>query len=415
MTILIAANPLAAQSVDEQVLCLDYSQHYILKFPQLLLEPWDYDAELMNIEVELSPIDARSFKLLPVEEHAFAFFTPQQYPEISGWVGHIESKDTVTISGILARGEVAVLFNLQGTCIFDATTPSQIIGLQGVAVFRFNAYDVSSLQNSPLEYHSDWGLEVVESVTHLSLSKRVTYHGPPPESPDVPDFSPDEQVSLPVTSDTHLKALAGHPQRDDFRKVESYDTLFANILHELTWDEIQFSPGIVLLIDNIAVFTHEKQQYIAQSYVEDGSLDFFYEISYNTLQKIPPLFLILLARSKMSEEDLTGLTEVSPRFATMIEAYNAIPPEELANVSLAEFLLKISESLPEDFRQAYFEESPKLRNYVAGSDDENLKTLYPFPAPSHLRRDQSFPIPSETGEIGKETPEEEQGTVIILH
>jgi hypothetical protein len=41
-----------------------------------------------------------------------------------------------------------------------------------------------------------------------------------------------------------------------------------------------------------------------------------------------------------------------------------------------EFIIKISEQLPEAFRQTYLSQSPKLQQYVAASGDERLKELY---------------------------------------
>ena len=79
-----------------------------------------------------------------------------------------------------------------------------------------------------------------------------------------------------------------------------------------------------------------------------------------------------------SEGDIEGLKEVSPRFREMIDAYKEIPHQELVTLTVAELLKRISENLSDEFRRQYYQQSPKLRNYVQSSKDDNLLELYPF-------------------------------------
>jgi hypothetical protein len=61
----------------------------------------------------------------------------------------------------------------------------------------------------------------------------------------------------------------------------------------------------------------------------------------------------------------------------MLEAYRTIPPEEREGLSVEEFIVILSEYLPEEVRRNYYDQSPKLQQYVRSSEDERLRELYP--------------------------------------
>jgi len=120
------------------------------------------------------------------------------------------------------------------------------------------------------------------------------------------------------------------------------------------------------------------QKRIAEAYVEDGSVNFFKGITYEEIQRTPPLFLILKCSDKMKKKDIGGLKNESERFETMFAEYRELPKEDLPEMLLPEFVITVSEALTEGQRKAYYSQSQKLRDYVFGSKNETLKSLYSF-------------------------------------
>jgi hypothetical protein len=319
--------------------------------------------------VKVSFIDESGFLLVPVREGEWWVHSLQERKR--GWVGTIDANGVVEISGVMGTHVSYTIMELTGTFVNENA-------IKGQAVMRVG----TSLLEAPYVYKSEWGLEPVESAEPLTLSHKVTYHGPPIPVTKMTVPSAEERAQRPATGDLKVKQFAklDPHKRDRFYQglTEDDKQYFDTLLTELTWEEIPYTPGILLLIDHLVTVDEELKQKIAEGYVRDGSLHFFEPIPYEELQQVPPLFLILYVFEKMPEGDIAGLQEVSSRFVTMLEAYKVIPPEELTDLPLLEFITKLSEQLPEEFRRTYFSQSPKLRNYVAASEDERLKELYPF-------------------------------------
>lgn len=355
-----------------------YAQHlneettYSLLLPAFLGRDEDYDAPgIWPYEVKVSYLNGATFLVQPVSEDE-QWVNDLEERNFRGWVGTVKQDGAVEISGviILGNGGGYILVELTGTFVAEDT-------LKGQAVRRIG----DEPPDFPYVYHCEWGLVPVEREDSLEISLRVTYHGPRVIIKAV-STSPWEMAQRPVNSDLGIKDLAGEEPhaRDRFYKgiPQGRKVYYDNLLTEFAWEEIPYIPGILLLIDHLVTVDEEIKQKIAEGYVRDGSLHVFDPIPYEDLQQVPPLFLILYVLEKMPEDDIVGLQEVSPRFVTMLDAYKTIPPEELADLPVLEFMIKISEQLPEEFRGTSFQQSPKLWNYVAASEDKRLKELYPF-------------------------------------
>ncbi len=359
---LLWAGVVQAQPFDEDLL-------YAFILPEWNYYFRDYDANLRSYPVHITFLDETSFLIVPTQPYS-SWAESFQQPEEQHWTGSIGTDGTVEISGVMFLTEWSILVELTGKFLTENTVTGQL-------VFRVS---VGVSEDSLFTYQGAWGLSPF-AAPPLSISPRMTYDGPPP--PPRPTFPPDEvRAQYPSRSDQDIKRFARHDSYDReyfYKRLIKDDKLyFDNLLAELSWNEMPYTPGILLLINHLATVYEPYQQEIATIYVRDGSVHFFGDLSYADLQQFPPLFLILYVLEQMPEGDIAGLQKVSSRFVTMLEAYQAIPPEELADLPAPEFMMKISEQLPEEFRESYFEQSPKLRNYVAVSDDERLKALYPF-------------------------------------
>ncbi len=80
----------------------------------------------------------------------------------------------------------------------------------------------------------------------------------------------------------------------------------------------------------------------------------------------------------MKQGDINGLKDESPRFGKMLDSFRNIPAGELANLTLKEFVTTVSEYLPQDLRQEYCQQSPKLQEYIKSPDSSFLRGLYGF-------------------------------------
>lgn len=356
---------LSAQTLDENT-------EYFLVLPEIRFEGEDYEAAQIDFyPVTVSSIDNHTFLLRPINEWEY-WMKSLDEQNIRGWICTMNPDGIVEISGAMMREEAYVMLELTGRFINE-------FAIKGLAVIRIG---IAFEGESPFVYHSEWELTSLENREPLALSSQVTYHGPPMPLIEMTAPSPEERDQYPVNTAHGIKRFAGYEPHD--RKYfykglpEESKTYYDVLLTELTWEEITYTPGILLLLDHLVTIDEKYRQKIAEGSVSDSSLHFFNPIPYKELQPLPPLYLILFVLDKVPQEDETGLQEVSPRFATMLEAYRTIPAEELADASISTFLITLSEHLPEEFRRSYYAQSPKLRNYVASSEDERLKALYPF-------------------------------------
>jgi len=363
--IILCTIPLYAQN-------FDYSKSYLFKMPSIELKGKDYEGKIEQYKVSLTEIDNSTFTIIPVVEYG-EWVKSISDPRVRGWVGKIGDNNGVKISGLIIGEYSYAILELTGKLLSKDM-------MKGTGNIRIG---FGHPGETPYVSRSEWCLEPEDTAKPLKISKKVTYHGPPLPPPEkMSTYSPEEKAKFPPIDEYGIKSMAR--RESDFRerlinkasgKRKMY---YKNISTELTWEEIKYTPGILLLIDHLATLAEADQRPIAKGYIDDKSWDFFGDIPYVELQKVPPLFLILRCLDKMKETDIEGLKKESLRFKEMFDAYNTIPKEKLSTLTLEEFILKVSENLPEDFRKDYYHHSPKLQNYVTSSDDANLKKLYPF-------------------------------------
>ncbi|MGA1790161.1 MAG: hypothetical protein ACMUIM_01640 [bacterium] len=346
--ILLIASPLKAQE-------LDYGKSYLFKLPKLQLRGFDYESEIRSYQVKLSKIDNKTFMIIPVEK-VDKWFESREKPYVRGWLGEKNTHNDVEISGMWTIGEGYAVMELNGNFV-------EKDALKGNAIMRVG---VDASGETPSVYRSDWCLEPEDTKKPIDISNKITYHGPPAKTLPVTVPSSEEKAKRPPIDDLGIKSLARNKPklRERFYRASEKNlklrAYYDKLLSELTWDEIKYTPGILLLVDHLSTLEEVDQKRIANSYVRDGSVNFFDEISYKELQRTPPLFLILKCIDHMKESDIEGLQEESSRFLKMLDAYKEIPNEELSDLTLTEFIIKISESLPIAFRKSYYKQSLKL-------------------------------------------------------
>ncbi len=358
---------------------MNFNSRYVLKLPKwgnILNTPMragEYDISFASYPVTLSPAEGESVlitprKLLPGESWER---WNNNGTTTKGWLGTIDSQRSIEISGVMIQGYFLGAFELTGTLDERGIA-------QGDGVFRF----MEERPNDPASPYINtfkWALDLEYNREPVVLSNKIIYHGPRLPPVEIPTFSSEEMAQYPFTDDLQIKRFA---KEEPYTRERFYKGLpqenkehFDALLTELTWDELPHIPGVLLLINHLAGVEPTYQQTVAEKYVRDESYSFFGDLSFEELQSVPPLFATLYVQDNMPVQ---GLQEASPRFATMLEAYHAVPAEELADLAMQEFIMKISELLPEEFRREYYGQSPKLRAYVTASKDERLRELYPF-------------------------------------
>ena len=353
---------------------LEYNNIYVLKLPMWKLVGEDYVSEILVRGVRLVKKSDHTFVIFPIEDRDNEKWVKSvNEPTEAGWVGEIKGGNSVGISGLITLNGDYALLELKGEFVNRTS-------IRGSGAIRVG---IGRPTESPFLYKCEWALEPEQIDEPLEISNRVTYHGPSVPAPREPEItSPADEAKRPSQSDTSMKRMAAYDR--NFRSTlysqssialkKQYDTVLA----ELTWEEMKYTPGILLLVDHLASLDEEDQRRIAEGYVRDGSIDFFGDTPYTELQKVPPLFLILKSIDQMNESDIGGLKSSSLRFLKMLKAYQQIPPDELADAALDDFLVRVSEEWPIDLREAYYRDSPKLRAYVESPEGSSLRALYPF-------------------------------------
>ncbi len=146
---------------------------------------------------------------------------------------------------------------------------------------------------TPYVYKFEWALEPADTKKPVKLSHRVTYHGPFVPTIKAETSTPEERAKRPITSDGQIKSLAKETDSRErfykrFPKGSKDKKYYDKLLSELTWDEIKYTPGILLLIDHLATLEKPDQKRIANMYVKDGSVNFFGDTPYEELRRTPP-------------------------------------------------------------------------------------------------------------------------------
>ena len=352
----------------------DYTKNYIIKLPDLDREiAENFETQIVSFPVQLSKINDKSFMLTPPSGKTYdRWMKSVDEPEVKAWLMEIESDDVIKIIGMMGQGEGMLTFELIGSY----TTSGAIKGNGTITPGL-------GIQKMPYFYKIEWALVPEDFKEKLEISNQLVYDGPSAPAPSWPEMTTkEEEAKRPFQSDRSIKRFASHSEKERERFYNrlkgSHKAFYDNLLSEFPWDEMRYAPGILLLIDHLASLEKGDQKRIADAYVRDGSVDFFGDTPYEEIQKVPPLYLILRCLDKMNEEDIQGLIESSPRFQIMMQAYESSSPGELTDLSLLEFVIAISKNLPADFRKEYLQQSQKLRDYVHGSGNSALRSIYPF-------------------------------------
>ena len=348
---------------------LDYNKDYFFKAPIIKDKSISYDSKIKKTRVRLYSVDENTFTINPLSEYKKWFKSLEEH-ETEGWIGKTNKDNTVTISGVWVAGEGFFVVNAEGSFVDNNVLKGTLKRQLGITAEKL----------TPFVYESEWCLEPVDTDEILKISTRVAYQGPPSKTIRATTSTPEERAKRPIDSDSGIKRFANSKNRKKFKKIipKERSCYYENLLKEFAWDEIKYAPGILLLIDHLATLDEVDQKRIAKAYIDDKSMDFFERISYEEIQKTPPLFMILKCSDKMKKKDIDGLNNESERFGSMFAGYNELPKEDLAEMSLSEFVITMSEQLTENSRKKYYNQSKKLKDYVLGSKDETLKGLYPF-------------------------------------
>jgi hypothetical protein len=355
----------------------NYEKDYTLRLPA----DWgiygeDYETEILSISVNVSKINAKSFLITSKDEDdkEIMLLRSVSQQETRGWIGNIDDNGIVRISGLAAKKRFYYLAGVELTGDFvgrDAILGSLTMKV-GVGGPEEN--------NRTLNYSSEWAMEPVDIEEHIIISHKVRYHGPPLEKAKMWAYSIEERAKWPVNDDSGIKYIAREEPKEReriYRRIASErKPYYDKLLQELTWDEMRYTPGILLLIDHIASLEEADRVRIAKAYVRDGSVQFFDGISYGELQKTPPLFAILHAAGRMDQGEVEALRRESDVFDGMYRVYEQIPEDDRAELSLHELMVEVSRNLPVNIRKQYLERSEKLQEYVATSRGDDLRPLY---------------------------------------
>lgn len=366
---------------------LDYEKQYKIVMPEWNLRQEDYESDIKSYVVNVSKINNGTFLITPTAKNQNwgplensiqkqSVPSPLLNTASKSWVGKIKNDNSVSISGVWQRGEAGIKVELSGDFVRDNI-------IRGSAAFKIVLGPGGEL---PLTWKSEWYLIPSASKESIKISKKISYHGPPANPVKVEAVSILAGISdnLPPIDDRALKNIARQipSEREDYlrgldTKTENY---VENLLTELTWGEIQYTPGIILILDYLVTVDPSAREHINKSIavVRDGSYEFFSGISFEELQKVPPYFLILKAKGRISKADWDGLIKASSMMYQFNLATQNVSNEELANTSFDGLIFKISGNLPIQIRQQYYQKSMKLKNYVEASEDVRLKDLYGF-------------------------------------
>ena len=353
---------------------LDFSKAYNLYLPEWkeISSVREYETDISAIKVRLKKIDDETFVVLPVHPNRRWGESLEKRGE-NGLVGKMTDTDRVSIKGVMARGEAAIVLEMEGKITGGNVIKGKVLTRIGhVAIKKF-----------PYRFRSEWGLQPAEKEKKMKVSSKVTYQGDLRKPKKAWKYTKEEEDKWPITSDRQIKYFAKSKRREKYYSKAmkgNSKKYFTKLLKEFTWDEIKYAPGILLLIDHLATLEKVDQKRIADAYVRDGSVNFFDGIPYKEIQRTPPLFLILKCSDKMKKKDLDGLKNESERFAAMFTEFSELPKEDLSEMTPSEFMIAVSEALTEEQRKAYYSQSPKLRDYVSAAKDQTLKALYPFHA-----------------------------------
>ena len=354
---------------------LNFSKAYKLYLPEWkeISSVREYETDISAIKVRLKKIDDETFVVLPVHPNRRWGESLEKRGE-NGLVGKMTDTDRVSIKGVMARGEAAIVLEMEGKFIKPNKIKGQVQAKIGhVAIKKF-----------PYRFRSEWGLQSAGEKGSIDVSRKVVYEGVLRKPMKATTSTPEEQAKRPLQSDKSIKTMAKYKKK--FRhslymcSTKNLQKYYDILLDELFWDEIKYTPGILLLIDHLATLEKVDQKRIADAYVRDGSVNFFDGIPYKEIQRTPPLFLILKCSDKMKKKDLDGLKNESERFAAMFTEFSELPKEDLSEMTPSEFMIAVSEALTEEQRKAYYSQSPKLRDYVSAAKDQTLKAFYPFHA-----------------------------------
>ena len=350
----------ALSVISAQALALDYEKDYFLSLPELKLAGEDYEAGLESYQVKLHRIDTKTFLLSPsVVKANEKWVRSAKETDLEGWICKIRRNERIKISGLMIRGFYFAIFELVGVAVSENAW-------KGKAVIHMG---IGQPGETPFVYRSEWALEKEGTGEPVGISKRVTYQGPSVPPPRVPETSSqEERAKRPLQSDRSIRTMAGYAPKEREKLINSASRglkeFYEKILAELIWEEIKYTPGILLLIDHLADLEKGDQKRIANAYVRDGTVDLFGDIPYEELQRVPPLFLIIFRLDRIQKIDIQGLIEVSPRFRELLRAYKEIPKEEVSELALSEFVLRIYENLSPDHREDFYQRSAKLRRYL---------------------------------------------------
>ena len=268
----------------------------------------------------------------------------------------------------------------------------------------------------------------------LEIDTTVTAHGLPEHEAATLTKDERELENLlryeyrPPASPYNLRELAALPKeaRDkSLRRIRKESARFVSEM-DYTWEELQFIPDVAFLVGYIASCPKELQEPVAQRYINDGSKGFFPDMNCAELARVPnPVLLVaclphmerqakeqaeefsailqeegytleefeagkvsgtarvrmgrkysrwsILTRQRMRLDQAAKLSQTE-RVKRLLEV-SGLTIEEIRKYSIPQLVAKVLSPVPSQEARALVDETPKFKEYLRDSEDEELKAL----------------------------------------
>ncbi len=347
------------------------AQSYTLRLPALRETSQDYESTLNAFDAQLR-VRGNKQQLIPVAEHLLWFSSRETKRKHDGWTVEQDKQGNMRITGFWRLGEANYRIELHGVPLSD--------GWKGTGIAAMGTDP--RLEQFPLKYNFQWSMVQQGSAVVHEISNRVQYEGPPPEVVSVVVPSPEQMKSdaqnKPPINVLTVKALSYESPEVRAQQVarlpkEAREYLKDKVLSDLSWEEIQRFPGVIMLVDFLADLDVTDQQRMATAYARDGSAMYLKGHNFADLRDVPPVFLLVHCYPNLEKSQRQEIRKASRRLQKImdvLERRNNVTPADLEDV-MQEALSEMSKKDREEF----FSSSMKLKDFVKRSQNGKLKAL----------------------------------------
>ena len=349
---------------------LRVGEAYILRTPGARIVGSDYEAEVVEFRFTASKVED-GVVLVRERQHGKWFHLTPSGDRASGWLAQVLDDARLHLKGTMSCSEFNWRADLVGV-------PSGNGCWRGTGEM---AYGVgASLDKFPFVYRVEWSLCPGSSRDVPKISKKVKYAGPPLPKRFARVAPPPTVTALPA-SDLTIKSLSYGSARLRESMVKSrplkVQEYIQALLRELTWEEVRYMPGIILMMDWLADTPQEDRRLTARSDVRDGSSDWFDVTTYEELRRVPPPFVLVKCYSKLSEEQISKLRKASAKLDAILTEAQKLGERAQSAGAIDQVMANVLAEMSAAHRDAYFALSAKLRNYVRESGNSHLRSLFP--------------------------------------